>query len=291
MQMKEIGASYEYRIVSHGCDDSTYLAPYIERLGEGGRSVHWQHFTEPLGAQTARQRASAGAKGDILYFTEDHVLTGRDYFKRAVANFNSGVDALHSSLKLSMGDSKRYHYKLDGLQNNFIGSGESRSPLDPFKTHRIAVGNHGSWFCRRSVFESVGGYGPDDLLAGYAGDEHYFDLKLALLDKTNSVDPIMVHYHYTKNVGGEPKGYPEHFGDDYYRNLMTCAFVIGGPKWVDGVFENFKKEQPNGQQRMTKLYEEAYARGTEHAAYLASIRKRTLEQQLEKWKTDGGVAF
>ena len=75
----------------------------------------------------------------------------------------------------------------------------------------------GSWFCRRSVFESVGGYGPEDLITGYAGDEHYFDLKLALLDKTNWVDPIMVNYHHTKNVGAMPKGYPKHFGDDYYR--------------------------------------------------------------------------
>jgi len=75
----------------------------------------------------------------------------------------------------------------------------------------------GSWFCRRSVFESVGGYEPEDLITGYAGDEHYFDLKLALLDKTNWVDPIMVNYHHTKNVGAMPKGYPKHFGDDYYR--------------------------------------------------------------------------
>jgi hypothetical protein len=256
-------------------------------LREGGRSVSWQHFTEPLGTQTARQRASVGAKGDVLYFSEDHILLGKDFLKRASAIFASGqVDALDSSLKLSMADSKRYYYKLDGMEKNFIGSGESRIPREPLKPHRIAVGNHGVVFVRRDVFEEVGGYGPEGLITGYAGDEHYFDLKLALLDKTNWVDPNLVNYHYTKNVGAMPKGYPKHFSADYYRNLMTCAFVIGGPKWIDGVFENFKKEQSTIADKMFELYQEAYSRGTDHAAYLASIRKRTLDEQLAKFKAE-----
>jgi hypothetical protein len=111
-----------------------------------------------------------------------------------------------------------------GIDPPSIGSGESRVALEPFKPHRIAVGNHGSWFCRRSVFEEVGGYGPEGLITGYAGDEHYFDLKMALLDKTNWLDPVMVNYHYTKNVGAMHKGYPKHFSADYYRNQMTCGW-------------------------------------------------------------------
>lgn len=193
LQLEELGIPYEYRIVSHGCPDQNYLYPYIQHLNA---PVSWQHFTEPLGTQTARQRASVDAKGDILYFSEDHVAITPDFFKRALWNFDNGVDALHASMKMSQADPRHYEYKLDKLEDNFWGTGESKVPAKP-TPYRIALGNHGSFFCKRSVFEEVGGYGPEELFTGYAGEESFFDFKLALLDKTNWIDPQMTHYHYT----------------------------------------------------------------------------------------------
>ena len=199
LQMEELDVSYEYRIVSHG---NTYaeVAPYIQQIKSASLLGSWQHFTERLGSDTARQRASVGAKGQILYFSEDHILIGPLYFKQALAHFNH-VDALHTGLKQFTADTKNYHYVLNGL-HNFVGIGESSVPLDPFKPYRIAIGNHGSFFVRRDVFEEVGGYGPEGLHPGYCGEEQYFDLKLALLDKTNWLDPVMTHYHYTERAGG-----------------------------------------------------------------------------------------
>jgi hypothetical protein len=41
---------------------------------------------------------------------------------------------------------------------------------------------------------------------------------------------------------------------------------------------------------MYQLYEDAWTRGEAHAAYLASIRHRTLDEQLEKFKAEGIAA-
>jgi hypothetical protein len=279
----QMPVDYEYRIVSHGSEKSDYLAPYIKQL----RNVTWQHFKEPLGAQTARQRASIGAKGDILYFSEDHVFVEHGYFKRALWNFDNGVDALHSSLKMAQTEPRHYHYDLTKLHENFYGS-ETLIPasLEPY---RIALGNHGSWFIRREVFEEIGGYGPEGLLTGYGGDESYFDFKMALLDKTNWLDPRMTHWHHTHALGGAPRGYPHNHSDDYYRNLMTCALVIGGEPWLNRIYSNFLNQPKSSGRTMHQLYEDAWLRGEEHSKYLASIRHRTLDEQLELFKSQDVV--
>jgi len=104
-----------------------------------------------------------------------------------------------------------------------------------------------------------------------AGDESYFDFKLALLDRTNWLDPTMTHWHHTHALGGVPRGYPQHYSDDYYRNLMTCALVIGGEKWLNKVYSNFRTQPRLGSTTMFELYEDAIASGEEHAKYLAAL--------------------
>jgi len=288
VQLRELKVEWEYRIVSHGGDDSSYLIPYIESLKSAGLLGSWEHFTELLGSDTARQRASVGARGDILYFTEDHILIEPGFFKRALLNFDNGVDVLHTSLQMSTAHAKQYHYKLDGLETNFIGSGESLIPLDPLKTFRIGIGNMGAWFCRRTLFESIGGYGPDGLLSGYGAEEQYFDFKLAMLGHTNWLDPQMTHFHHAVAVGGKPRGYPFHFSNDYYRNLMTCALVIGGEPWLNKVYANFTEQpQLSTNKPMYALYEDAIERGTAESECMKAHRLRTLDEQLMKFKADG----
>lgn len=69
---------------------------------------------------------------------------------------------------------------------------------------------------------------------------------------------------------------------------MTCALVIGGEKWIERVYVNFLRcGKVKSDKTMHTLYEEAYERGKDHAAYLASIRHRTLDEQLEKFKAEG----
>ncbi len=71
---------------------------------------------------------------------------------------------------------------------------------------------------------------------------------------------------------------------------MTCALVIGGEKWLNKVYSNFRTQPRLGSTTMFELYEDAIASGEEHAKYLAGIRHRSLDQQLEKFRAEG-VAF
>lgn len=96
-----------------------------------------------------------------------------------------------------------------------------------------------------------------------------------MLGINNWLDPEMVDWHHATALGAKPRGYTHHCSDDYYRNLMTCALVIGGEKWINKVYSSFRT-QPRmvDGKTMHQLYGDAWARGEEHAAYLAGIRHR-----------------
>lgn len=283
IELADSGYQYEYRIVSNGSgkEKDYELGKQIKFIEQAGKMGSFQHFAEAITPPTARQMATKDAKGNILFFFDNHCLVDKGYFKRALYDFEThSMHMLHSTTKFYTAELKHYHYSLK-LAHNFWAE-SAPVPMHPFKPYRIAAAGHGGFAVRRDVWEEVGGYGPAGLFTGYAGEEIYFDLKMALLDKTNWIDPKLVHYHYAG-----VRGYPRHHSDDYYRNLMTCALVIGGEKWLNKVFASFSKHpKMESDKSMYELFEEAYERGTTHAAHMASIRHRTLDEQLEKFVAD-----
>lgn len=277
------GYEYEYRIVSNGSgmEKDYELGKQISFIEQFKKLGSFEHFAAPMSAPAARQRATVGAKGKILFFFDNHCLVDKGYFKRALLNMEAhSMDMLHSTTKFYSAELKHYHYSLK-LSFNFWAE-SAPVPVHPFKPYRIAAAGHGGFAVRRDVWEEVSGYGPEELFTGYAGEEIYFDLKMAMLDKSNWIDPKLVHYHYAGT-----RGYARHHSDDYYRNLMTCAFVIGGEKWLNKVYSSFSKHpKMESTKTMYELFEEAYERGTTHAAHMASIRHRTLDEQLEKFSAE-----
>ena len=271
------GFDYEFNIVSNGETESVDLKRVIQFVKKSGHLGTYQHFEEGLTPPVARQRATKDAQGRILAFFDNHCLVAKDYFRRLIADFDHlGADMIHSATKFYEGEFVHYHYRL--LLNQNFWAESSLVPQHSLKPYRIAMAGHGGFAVLRSVWEEVGGYGPEGLFSGYAGEESYFDLKMALLDKTNWIDPKVVHYHYAGR-----RAYPRHYTDDYYRNLMTCAYVIGGNKWLDKVFEHFVTSSCKHKtgKTMYELMTDAFERGKEHAVELVSIRKRTLDEQLK----------
>lgn len=243
----------------------------------------------PLSPPSARQIAASHADGEILFFFDDHCLVAKDYFARAMANFahyGAEMDMLHSTTIFHPGEMLHYHYHLT-LEKNFWAKS---SPLTPcsYKPYRIAVAGHGGFAIRRSTWEEVGGYW--DGFVGYGGEEVYLDMKLALLDKKNWLDPKLIHYHY-----GGKRGYPRHYTDDYYRNMMMCAHIIGGYEWMMKVYKNFAsstriRTRCSEGDTMFQLLLDAYDRSKDHAEHMASIRLRSLDEQLAIFTTEQ-VAF
>lgn len=283
---------YEYVIVvngeyevkktgAHRCPVASIdLSRILEFVGKSGRLGHVTLRRGNLAPPTARQIGSEHAVGKYLFFLDNHCLVGKDYFRRAIADFEHyGMHMLHSTTKFFSGDNNCYEYRLQ-LEKNFWADAQL-TPGDNVRPYRIAAGGHGGFAVRADVWHEVGGYWTG--FKGYGGEEMYFDLKMAMLDKTNWIDPLVVHYHY---AGQRP--YERHYSADYYKNMMMCANIIGGEHWLYKIYESFRYKFP--QPRNTKMYDlllQASDESREHKEWLDSRRLRTLDEQLVLFKEQG----
>ena len=275
------GYDYRYHIVENGGSGGSDLEMTLDRLEKTGKLGSIVRSEEPLSPPVARNIGARVGYRDLIFFLDNHVMVEKDYFNHAVNTMGFELcDALHSVTAYWPGEPLRYHYRLT-LERNFWGY-QLWEPALPNEPYRIAVGGHGGFVVRRSTWEEVGGYWEG--FEGYGGEETYFDLKLALLDKTNWLDPRMVHWHHP---GKRP--YARDKSDDFLKNMMMAANIIGGEKWAQRVKSGLQIGERwatgtlagswNGC-RVTPLYEAAIAKSSQHAAWLHTVQRRTLNQQL-----------
>lgn len=275
---------YNYCIACNG--DRTFdveisrTLHYLDKLGKLKQSL-WH--PEPWAPPTARQFATTFADGKYLFFFDNHCLVSPQYFTRALLDFKTyPVDVLHSSFRYYSGEGTHYHYKLS-LEKDFWAKAVLH-PTDAAKPYPIAVSGHGGFVVKRDVWDEIGGYWTG--FQGYGGEETYFDLKAWMMGKQVWVDPRLVHYHYAGR-----RTYSRHYTDDYYRNMMMAANIIGGERWAYKVYGNFEKSvKLQSQQSMYDLLQEALSRSAEHAVELASKRTKSLDELLP-WFEHNNISF
>lgn len=282
--LRNTNFNYNYVIVTNGDDPTSDVDTTLFHLKNANKLKAHLHYGEPVTPPYARQRGAAEADGDILFFFDNHCLVCRDYFRRMLADFNYFEDMamLHSTTMYYSGLEPCYHYKLR-LKYNFWADA-ALFPATAHKPYKMAVGGHGGFAVRRSVWEDVGGYGPEGVLVGYAGEEMLFDLKVARYGYYNYLDPLSIHYHYAG-----ARGYSRHYTDEYYMNLMASAYVIGGQKWLDTLFDSlctkshprYKPELP-----MYDLMQMAVKRSETHKQEVDSHSKYSLDELLERFSTE-----
>lgn len=272
----DTGINYSYVVVSNGTEKLDLEEQGIRRhLGNSGRLVSWIHHPEALSPPGARQLGSYDADGRILAFLDNHCVVAKNYFSLALDAIEQyDMDMLHSTTKFFCGEKTHYEYNLT-LEKNFWAQANLGEPKSLTEPYRIAAAGHGGFFVKRSVWEELGGYGPVSLMQGYAGEELLWDLKAALHDKTNWIHPQVIHHHWS---GTRP--YSRHFSEGYYRNLMICAYVIGGLEWLEKIYKKFSRCSISGSTSMYHLYEQAMQRGQGSMLALQKTRHRTLDEQL-----------
>lgn len=306
IELADSGLKYDYVVVHNGDPDmGIETRSIMHHLERSGRRLDFIHHPAPLSPPSARQLATESADGKYLFFFDNHCIPARGYFTNALRCFEEQrADMVHSMTRFFAGEKDHYHYRLH-LDSNFWGESVvddpygAQSPDLPRRVspYRIAVAGHGGFAVRRSVWEEVGGYGPLGMFTGYGGEEVYFDLKMAMMDKTNWLVPQMVHHHWSGERAKAIKcekcgevttsGYSRHYSDDYFRNMLMCANIVGGPKWCDKVYMHFMNHPKQPGKTMYDLYMEAIYRSDKHGvAYRAKCR-RTLEQQLDEFKRLG----
>lgn len=280
-QLRDSGLKYNYVVVHNGDAKLDLEAASIRtHLSGSGKMQDWIHHASPLSPPGARQLGSESADGKYIFFFDNHCIAAPNYFKSAIHTFEStGADMVHSLTRFFTGEKDHLHYNLS-LEKNFWAASECDEVRNA--PYRIAAAGHGGFAVRRSVWEELGGYGPITLLRGYAGEEMLWDLKAAMHDKTNWLDPHMIHHHWS---GIRP--YDRHYSDDYFINSMLVAYVIGGDKWVNTVYKTFKHHPKAGKTPMYKLYEQAICRGHQEMLKLQRTRLRDLDEQLEEFSRLG----
>ena len=285
LDLLDTGITYNFVIVTNGGkgdDDTVNTLTYLERTGALLKHLH---FDEPLSPPVARQRGAAVADGRLLCFFDNHCLLGKRYFERVIADFDGKpMDMLHSAFRFYTAEGTHYHYKLK-LDYNFWAE-SMKLPVREFTLYKIAASGHGGFVVRKDAWDEVGGYGPEGLFVGYAGEELATDLKLWRYGKTNWVDPRLIHYHYASNT----RGYSRHYTDEYYVNLMVSALVVGGEKWLYRVYESFagkhKHVRVKSTTNMYDLMELAYKRGIAYSKYVDAHSQYSLDEILVKFRKD-----
>lgn len=275
--------SYELVIVSNGgklSGEDRISIGELKRLG----NVKHVHRGEALTPPVARSLGVAESEGEHLFFFDNHCVVHPTYFDRSVLNFEQrDIDMLHSTTVFHEGDGKHYHYNTR-LDYNFWG--ESRKhPQDELRPYMIGLGGHGGFAVKRSVWDAVGGYGPDNLLVGYGGEEPIFDLKLWRMGYKVWIDARVIHYHYPGH-----RGYPRHYTDEYYANCLVAAHVIGGEKWLYKVFDSFTTKQHVRLRPKMEWYDilkTAYHRSAEYAHEVDAMSVKTLDEVLEWFRLNG----
>jgi hypothetical protein len=278
--------SPEIVVVSNGEPLPLESKECISTLAKVCKVVHF-HTDEPMSPPEARQKGVDISTGDNLYFFDNHCLVDKGYFIRAEYDLNErGIDILHSSTRFNLGEQTHYHYKLK-LDYNFWGE-SCLIPDDDLRPYPIAVGGHGGFAVKKSAWKEIGGYGPNSVLQGYGGEEVIFDLKAWMYGYQVHLDPLLIHYHYAGS-----RGYSRHYTDEYYTNMLACAHVIGGEKWLYKVFDSFIHKvhiRMLPKQHMYDLLEAAYYRSAEYAREVASRQKQDLDNTL-RWMRQNLVAM
>lgn len=271
--------TYEYVVISNGCTLDIDALGTLYYLKQAGKLVH-KHFEEPMTPPAARQLGASLASGKKLIFFDNHCLVGKQYFDRVMYDMDKeGMDMLHSTTSYYSDQAHHYHYNLL-LDYNFWGNSVQVPPH--WKYYQCAAGGHGGFAVTKEAWGAVGGYGPDSLFCGYGGEELIFDLKMWRCGRKNWLDPRLLHHHYAG-----VRGYSRHYTDDYYTNLLVCANVIGGEKWLYHLFNSFvTKRHPRlrPQKEWYDLLEAAYFKSIDYANEVNSMSVYTLDELLEQFK-------
>ncbi len=272
---------YKYHIVSNGNGHTNTTLQHL--VNTMGRLGSFTSVPEAVAPPSARNTACRNGNGEFIFFFDNHCIVEPGYFERAVGDMRlHNMDALHSVTKYWAGAPARYHYRFT-LERNFWGV-QVAEPKDALHPYRIAAGGHGGFVVRRSAWDEVGGYW--DGFKGYGGEEAYFELKLAMLDKSNWLDPKLIHWHYAGN-----RPYARDNSEEYIFNSVAAAAIIGGVDWgkrVTNGLSVIESRRPVETRRdIFGISARALYVTFQHSFDFRERAHRTLNQQLVKFERDG----
>jgi len=297
MALRETNLKRKYYIVANCVADSgeerealNAALEYLDKKGHVGKVFDVPNALSP---GSARNLGASACNGDLIFFFDNHCNVDTKYFSSAVQTFESvDADAVHGVILME--GTATYHYGLV-LEEGFWGRPQPFPPLSLMPSafassvfdkgrapaYRIASAGHGAYAIKRTTWNEVGGYW--DGFTGFGAEETYLDLKLAMMNKSVWLDINMKHEHEERM---QPYKIPSNFLDN---NLMA-AYILGGSTWAERNAASFqiknRLEGGEDKQYYDAMLKRAIERSKDHAQWFASKRLRTLEEQLQLFKTE-----
>lgn len=277
---------YKYFVVCNGIEiegqERDALNLDLENLEKAGRFGGVYDSEAPLAPPTARNIGAAIGDGTNIFFLDNHCVVDRHFFGDGLtALVEKGLGVIHGATRYWAGGDTHFHYR-PTLEKNFWGY-QLTEPFDASLPYKIVAGGHGAFGISRKLWTDVGGYW--DGFAGYGGEEMYFDLKLAMLDIPNWINPLMHHWHH-----GGARPYLRDNSQDFILNMMMSANIIGGQRWLERVGNSFKNEALKTKELnfdLESYAQQALVKTDKHAKWFDSVKKRCLNEQLTKFSREG----
>jgi len=298
--LKNSGYDWKYFIVSNGNSksagderDSRELAfDYARNTGHLEKIFDVEEGLMPFAARNLG--ANAGT-AELLVFLDDHVNVHEGFFSGIIETFNTtnaaSVRGITFVFYTSVGRDIPRFFVIFDLDHPFWGFIRTSQFGLPSKPYRIVSSGHGAFAVRRSVWQDVGGYW--DGLVGFSCEEMEFDLRLALMDHEIVFNPKVSHWH---NMD-EPKGYSRALKAENIETMCAVANIIGGPEYASRVIRNVRLSTfvPGMREWVEEWVEECLAaaiqKSDSYARHFASKRKRSLEEQIAKFKREGVMSI
>jgi len=323
--LRDSGLDYRYFIVDNGNPVAGEFREAFDRTLEYVKSTGRAEIiysAEALSPPSARNRGAAAGKGDLIFFFDNHCKVDSGYFAYSILTHERlNADAVHGRFRFPRWDTCAYH-RVQTLKDNFWGmfaefplpdslaqfhvsaASDLTWPVGQPLPYRAVLTGHGGFSVRRDTWEEVGGYWDEFL--GFGGEESYFDLKLALLGKTNWINPNVSHWH--KLDTKRPYKWTVESFPLYVENMLCAANIIGGHEWARTVANSqrdlknhwlmqSKESKARLKEREAALgtdmdhekrFDRALQRSDERARWLAGRRLRTLDEVLVN---SGGLAI
>jgi GT2 family glycosyltransferase len=282
----------ELIVVNSGSTDRT--AAYLESVQMAQPPGPDVLVTEAISPSHAREQGAAEARGKYLLFLDGHVLFDQEFWQE-----EGWLGALYVSPPENLGilhfcqggngwhEDSLTHYHLT-LRENFWGTGACNRAIfngpTEFSSEKmfaeIASHGQGCFLVPRKLFMSIGGYGLP--FRGYAGEETFLDLRLAMLGYKVYVANAS-YYHCTERQQNYVWT-----NEQVFANQVMGAYVLGGSEWSESVRKaQLSKHIGAGYHgAYNLLYDGILASQTVQWARNGSLseRKFTLEQVLEDYE-------
>ncbi len=285
IQNEFVDLNYDYEIIIvENRERDNYTDKFLHYMRTLINKQQLKYFFEerPCGP-IARNTGAKNARGKYLMFTDAHVVWGKNSVPLMIKTLEeTGAGLVHGTTVWSHYDQHHAgaHYKLfDGGGPNLFSHmhGTYQRRRDAMQPYKVAGGTHAFIIFHKEEFLWINGY--NEACRYYPHPEGYIDLKYWMFGRECWLEPRAFHYHslYPRNYGAPPVDMPWH--DHTIRNVMICAYTLGGEEWLDKVYSEWlsRKAKP---EVLDKLKASAIERAKDEREWILNNAVRTLDETL-----------